>query len=373
VNPSSPVMAQGNPGGEEEIIRVCVLGASGVGKSSLCNFLSDSTAFKVGGGFDSCTQQSSSHLFTFQIQQTDVHFEITDTPGWFDADGERLPSVQFMLSKIQQCLSISNSGITAYFIVVPFERISIDTEQAIYFMRDCFDSTQLKHVWMVFTKCGATSSVQDILQSLMAQKSKGRKASGLVYNYAQMINEQCFAIDTERDDEKEMALLREEVLTTVHRLYESEGMIPDGVFMTAQRNYENEMALLSRRHLTQQERSQRRMKRMMTLGTVLGVGFVAVGLNGYMKYNALMEQNQSLSKQTMELEHLNAGLHQQTEQLSQKTQDLEAINVQNQRYWGFSEMAAGALALAIEPVTATVTIIDGIRRVWSPSSPNTPE
>lgn len=189
---------QHNPGGEEETIRICVLGASGVGKSSLCNFLSDSDEFKVGGGFDSCTQQSSSHMFTYQINHNDIHFEITDTPGWFDADGERLPSVQVMLNKINQCLSISNGGITAYFIVVPFERISIDTEQAIYFMRDCFDSSQLKHVYMVFTKCNG-NSVDEILESLLAQKSKGRKASGLVYNYAQQINEQCFAVDTNVD------------------------------------------------------------------------------------------------------------------------------------------------------------------------------
>ena len=181
---------------------------------------------------------------------------------------------------------------------------------------------------------------------------------------------ECFAIDTASDDEKELSQQREAVLTTVHSIYESEGMIPDGVFMTAQRNYQNEMALLSQRHLTEKERAQRRYKRMMTLGTVLGVGFVAVGLNGYMKYSALMEQNQSLSQQTVELENLNAGLHQQTEVLSQRTQELETVNVQNQRYWGISEVVAGGLALAIEPVTATIAIIDGVRRVFGPSTPS---
>ena len=162
---------------------------------------------------------------------------------------------------------------------------------------------------------------------------------------------------------------RDSILTTMHDLYQSEGMIPDGVFMTAQKNYENEMALLNRRHFNQHQRAHKKYQRMMTLGTVLGVGFVAVGLNGYMKYSALMEQNQTLSQQTVELENLNAGLHQQTEALSQKTAELEHINVQNQRYWGISEMAAGALALAIEPVTATIAIIDGVRRVFGPSTP----
>merc|ERR1712062_846850 len=168
---------------------------------------------------------------------------------------------------------------------------------------------------MVFSKCKSTHSVQDILDSLLVQKSKGRKASGLVYNYAQQINEQCFAIDTECDDEKALAQHRECVLSTVHSIYESEGTIPDGVFMAAQKNYRNELALLSQRHLSQQERVQRKYKRMMTMGTVLGVGFVAVGLNGYMKYSALMAHNQSLTEQTQSLETVNAVLHQQTETL----------------------------------------------------------
>merc|ERR1712079_524573 len=191
-------------------------------------------------------------------------------------------------------------------------------------------------------------------------------ASGLVYNYAQQINEQCFAIDTECDDEKIMSKQRESILSTVHDIYVSEGTIPDGVFMAAQKNYQNEMSVLNKRHLSQHERVQRKYKRMMTMGTVLGVGFVAVGLNGYMKYNALMAQNQSLSEQTQSLETVNSILHQQTETLMEQNQTLEHVAVQNQRYWGVSEMAAGVLALAIEPVTATVAIIDGVRRVWGP-------
>jgi len=106
-----------------------------------------------------------------------------------------------------------------------------------------------------------------------------------------------------------MSQQRESVLRTVHDIYVSEGTIPDGVFMAAQKNYQNEMSLLNKRHLSQQERVQRKYKRMMTMGTVLGVGFVAVGLNGYMKYNAVMAQNQSLSEQTQSLETVNSILH----------------------------------------------------------------
>ena len=213
-----------NPG-EEEVIRICVLGASGVGKSSLCNFLCDTTAFRVGDGFDSCTQRASSYAFSYELSEgKTVNYEITDTPGWFDADQDRLPSVYIMLNKITECIKISETGITAFFLCVPFERISIDTEQSIYFMRDCFDSTQLKHVWIIFTKCKKITNIQDILSQLLQQKNRGRKASGLVYNYTQTINEQCFATDTDNDDEKESSQIRHEILNEMNTIYHEHGM-----------------------------------------------------------------------------------------------------------------------------------------------------
>ncbi len=110
-----------NPG-EQEIVRICVLGASGVGKSSLCNFLCDKNAFKVGGGLDACTIVSQSEVFVHKINDEDIKFEITDTPGWFDADSDRLPSVNSMLIKINECIKITETGITAFLIVIPWER-----------------------------------------------------------------------------------------------------------------------------------------------------------------------------------------------------------------------------------------------------------
>merc|ERR1712154_217915 len=136
-------------------------------------------------------------------------------------------------------------------------------------MRDCFDSTQLKHVYMVFTKCKTIKNIDEILQQLLQQKNEGRKASGLVYNYSQQINEQCFATDTQNDDEKELCSVRDHILKETHKLYQQYGTIPDGVFATSQRNYQNELHRLSKRHRDQQRMAQYRYKKMMTLGTVI--------------------------------------------------------------------------------------------------------
>ena len=352
-----------NPG-EEEVVRICVLGASGVGKSSLCNFLCDSSVFKIGDGFDSCTQQPKTYAFIHDIDNKSVHYEITDTPGWFDADQERLPSVHTMLKKINECIKISETGITAFFICVPFERISIDTEQSIYFMRDCFDSTQLKHVWLIFTKCKKITNIQVILEQLLQQKNRGRKASGLVYNYTQIINEQCFATDTLIDDEKQLSQTRDNILKEMNLIYHEYGMIPDGVFQTAQRNYQSEIDRLSKKYHDDRIQNQYQYKRMMTLGTVIGVGFVAAGINGYMKYNSLMSDNHALQQENMGLMQTANELSQQTEVLSQQNQEMARINKQNSMFAGIAETAAGALWFAIEPVSGAVAIFDGLQRIY---------
>ena len=288
----------------------------------------------------------------------------TDTPGWFDADNERLPSVHSMLNKINECIKISESGITAFFIVVPFERISIDTEQSIYFMRDCFNNNQSKHVWMIFTKCKRNETVKSILDQLYAQKNRGRKASGLVYNYAQQINEQCFATDTQMDDEKELDELRSIILEKMHGIMETYGMCPDSVFQIAQRNYQNELHRLEQRHHYQQSMTQKKYKRMLTMGTVMGLGFVAAGINGYYKYHSVVSQNSELQQKASQLQNETTELSQQTQQLQTVNAELENANRQKSVYIGVAEATAGALWFAIEPISGAVAIFDGLSRLW---------
>merc|ERR1712228_368012 len=173
----------------------------------------------------------------------------------------------------------------------------------------------------------------------------GRKASGLVYNYAQQINEQCFATDTEDDDEKELIELRSVILERMHNLMNSNGMCPDSVFQIAQRNYQNELYRLEQKHHYQQTMTQKRYKRMITMGTVIGVGFVAAGINGFYKYNSGVSQNNALQQTANDLK-------------------LETLNRQKSVSIGVLETAAGALWFAIEPISGAVAIFDGLSRLW---------
>ena len=103
---------------------------------------------------------------------------------------------------------------------------------------------------------------------------------------------------------------------------------------------------------------------MVTLGTVIGVGFVAVGINGYMKYNSLLTENVGLKTENSALYETANMLNDQTSALSQQNQDLQKVAKQQSIFAGVSEVAAGALWFALEPISGTMVIIDGIQRIW---------
>ena len=141
-------------------------------------------------------------------------------------------------------------------------------------------------------------------------------------------------------------------------------MIPDGVFQTAQKYYQNELQRLNQRHRDEQAMNQYRYKRMMTLGTVIGVGFVAVGINGYMKYNSLLAENIGLKTENTALNETATMLNNETQSLSQQNQELQQVAKKQSIFAGVSEVAAGALWFALEPISGTMVIIDGIQRIW---------
>ena len=133
-------------------------------------------------------------------------------------------------------------------------------------------------------------------------------------------------------------------------------MIPDGVFQTAQRNYQNELHRMNARHRDEQALNQYRYKRMVTLGTVIGVGFVAVGINGYMKYSSLLSENMGLQTENAALYETANQLNDQTSALNQQNQELQKVAKQQSIYTGISEVAAGALWFALEPISVMLLL-----------------
>lgn len=111
----------------DKIIRLCVLGATGIGKSSLCNFLlGQDDIFEVGDGFDCCTEKSESKQFIYNIDSEEIQFEITDTPGWFNASpNQRVLPRDKMIDNINECIKISKTGLFSYCLCCYMEYIYI--------------------------------------------------------------------------------------------------------------------------------------------------------------------------------------------------------------------------------------------------------
>ena len=91
-----------------------------------------------------------------------------------------------------------------------------------------------------------------------------------------------------------------------------------------------------------------------------------------MRYNALMTENYGLQQQAQELAQQTNVLNEQTQQLSQQNEQLEQINRRNGVVAGVTEVAAGALWFAIEPISGAVAIMDGLQRIYWGRSSNTP-
>eukprot|EP01083_Nonionella_stella_P174497 605102_1 len=179
------------------------------------------------------------------IADAETQFEIVDTPGWFDCTSgqgvSRVPSASVMIHKIKECAAIADSGITAFFLVIPYDRLSIDIEHSLYFMRDCFDASQLRHVWMIFTKCHDIKTKDEMLNIFKQQKDDGRIAATILYNYSQTINEQCYVTECEDGDEKQLCELRHKILNDMNDLYEECGTVPQSAFQIAQIEHKQEV------------------------------------------------------------------------------------------------------------------------------------
>eukprot|EP01084_Bolivina_argentea_P018673 34738_1 len=68
-------------GVNQPTINIAVIGATGAGKSQLCNLLCDiPQQFEVNDDPDSCTKEIKSHTFGYRIEGKDLRFQVIDCP-----------------------------------------------------------------------------------------------------------------------------------------------------------------------------------------------------------------------------------------------------------------------------------------------------
>ncbi|EMS17021.1 AIG1 family protein [Entamoeba histolytica HM-3:IMSS] len=127
--------------------KILLIGDTGVGKSSLGNFILGSDVFKVGGGSASVTQEISG--FYGEGDRSDLF--VIDTPTLQDTRKEN----EKWLNKMIECI-IEQEGIQSIIIVLDFNNdvLSHDLETLIEIMCNVFPLYNFwKHVCIVWTKC----------------------------------------------------------------------------------------------------------------------------------------------------------------------------------------------------------------------------
>ena len=74
--------------GNPNVVKVvCMLGATGTGKSSVANTLSSSEVFKVSSDINSQTAKTEGVMAMIQTEHKDLQTLIIDTPGLGDSEG----------------------------------------------------------------------------------------------------------------------------------------------------------------------------------------------------------------------------------------------------------------------------------------------
>eukprot|EP01083_Nonionella_stella_P252830 870675_1 len=144
-------------------IKIAVIGATGAGKSQLCNLLcNDANKFEVNDDPDSCTTEITSNTFKYEIDGKQLTFQVIDYPGFFDTEGvlskvkgyfNTVPhKLAVVYENIQKCVELKNKQISVFLFVVPNMRLTTDYQKSIEFMKDYFIQKASKHVMYVFSK-----------------------------------------------------------------------------------------------------------------------------------------------------------------------------------------------------------------------------
>eukprot|EP01084_Bolivina_argentea_P149197 260674_1 len=171
-------------------IRIAVLGATGVGKSTLCNLIcGEETVFEVSGGFDSCTDEVQSEQFIYETDTGDqksqpLHYEVIDCPGFFDTDVvlTKMNESDIFNDNIKKCIHLTKNGISAYFLLIPYTRMSAYHAASIKFIMEYFPNDAKKYVWLIMTKAGKLTK-DDILTDLENPQSKKKEATKLLHKF----------------------------------------------------------------------------------------------------------------------------------------------------------------------------------------------
>ena len=132
----------------EHILRMVLFGATGVGKSQLCNFIirdNSNKTFEVSDSFDSLTQVPQSIV----CKRSGMNIEIIDTAGCGDSGGNDDKNFKVLIEYLRKKESIS-----LFMIVMNFvdDRLNEKTREYIRLISETFTPTEFyNHLVIVFT------------------------------------------------------------------------------------------------------------------------------------------------------------------------------------------------------------------------------
>eukprot|EP01083_Nonionella_stella_P268671 908526_1 len=228
---------------DQPIIKIAVIGATGAGKSQLCNLLCDiPQQFEVNDDPDSCTKEIKSHTFHHRIEGNDLRFQVIDCPGFFDTDTVLSTAKRFFNTvphqlsviheNIQKCIDLKNKQISVFLFVVPgVGRLNTDFRKSIEFMRDYFIQKASKHVIYVFSKSKGKTE-EDIMCILRENKRNNKKASALILDYLMKINNNCVTTECERAGVN-FNQMRYKVLCKIYKSHITNGVCEGAVMWNA--------------------------------------------------------------------------------------------------------------------------------------------
>ena len=252
-----------------------MLGATGVGKSSLCNLLcGNSEAFEVNDGYDSVTQETQVVSFRYTNTNKELQFEIIDSPGFFDTNIvlQKINKVEAFARDIEKCIDLTKSGISVFLFVIPVGRLLPSYHKSIQFMRDYFNKDASNHVIFVFSKCRG-QSVDTILQRMRSNSGKRGLATDLVLNYLSLIDNKCVSSECYMSDDNKRQC-RDKILSKIYDIHAEHGLFYRNVMWEA---------------FQEQKRRYKRMSYKYYTAVLTG-GVLAVGMG--LKYYSLHKKQE---------------------------------------------------------------------------------